>query len=98
MSKGWARDFDDPIPLPRGRQLVTLEDASQIYPEASEGGAATRGVAGRGRSDAPGCRSQLPDHDGAHRRHAGSESTRDEPGGGFIRVNLRPPWRTSPTK
>ena len=45
-----------------------------------------------------GCRSQLPDHEGAHRRHAGIESTRDEPGGGFIRVNLRPPLRTSPTK
>jgi hypothetical protein len=25
--QGWKRRFDDPIPLPRGRQLVTLEDA-----------------------------------------------------------------------
>lgn len=25
--KGWKRPFDDPIPLPRGRQLVTLADA-----------------------------------------------------------------------
>ncbi len=24
---GWMTPFDDPIPLPRGRQLVTLEDA-----------------------------------------------------------------------
>jgi hypothetical protein len=24
---GWKRPFDDPIPLPRGRQLVTLQDA-----------------------------------------------------------------------
>ena len=24
---GWQRPFDDPIPLPRGRQLVTLKDA-----------------------------------------------------------------------
>jgi hypothetical protein len=23
---GWQRRFDDPIPLPRGRQLVTLKD------------------------------------------------------------------------
>jgi hypothetical protein len=23
----WSRPFDDPIPLPRGRQLVTLQDA-----------------------------------------------------------------------
>jgi hypothetical protein len=29
MSKrtGWGREFDDPIELPDGRQLVTLEDA-----------------------------------------------------------------------
>jgi hypothetical protein len=26
-ARGWQRRFDDPIPLPRGRQLVTLEDA-----------------------------------------------------------------------
>ena len=25
--KGWCRSFDDPIPLPGGRQLVTLADA-----------------------------------------------------------------------
>jgi hypothetical protein len=25
--QGWKRPFDDPIPLPRGRQLVTLQDA-----------------------------------------------------------------------
>ena len=25
--KGWSRAFHDPIPLPRGRQLVTLKDA-----------------------------------------------------------------------
>jgi hypothetical protein len=23
----WSRKFDDPIPLPRGRALVTLKDA-----------------------------------------------------------------------
>jgi hypothetical protein len=26
--KGWSRKFDDPIPLPSGRQLVTLKDAA----------------------------------------------------------------------
>jgi hypothetical protein len=26
-TKGWKRSFDNPIPLPRGRQLVTLKDA-----------------------------------------------------------------------
>jgi hypothetical protein len=25
--RGWERSFDDPIQLPRGRQLITLEDA-----------------------------------------------------------------------
>ena len=24
----WSREFEDPIPLPRGRQLVTLQDAA----------------------------------------------------------------------
>jgi hypothetical protein len=27
--RGWKRSFDDPTPLPRGRQLVTLEDAGK---------------------------------------------------------------------
>jgi hypothetical protein len=27
--RGWKRLFDEPIPLPRGRQLVTLEDAGR---------------------------------------------------------------------
>ena len=26
-ARGWKRLFDEPIPLPRGRQFVTLEDA-----------------------------------------------------------------------
>jgi hypothetical protein len=28
--KGWQRPFDDPILLPRGRQLVTLKDAGDF--------------------------------------------------------------------
>jgi hypothetical protein len=28
MAKGWKRRFDDPIPLPDRRQLVTLKDAA----------------------------------------------------------------------
>jgi hypothetical protein len=27
MAKGWSREFEDPISLPDGRKLVTLEDA-----------------------------------------------------------------------
>ena len=30
MAKGWSREFDEPIDLPRGRQLVTLQDAAQF--------------------------------------------------------------------
>ena len=26
-NRGWKHPFDDPIPLPRGLQLVTLQDA-----------------------------------------------------------------------
>jgi len=28
-ANGWQRPFDEPIPLPRGRRLVTLEDAGK---------------------------------------------------------------------
>ena len=37
--QGWKRPFDDPIPLPRGRQLVTLKDAAnyiQKLPKAEQ--------------------------------------------------------------
>ena len=58
--QGWKRPFDDPIPLLRGHQLVTLKDAAKLYPEASQGRAGSRGVAGRGRSLAAGRRTQQP--------------------------------------
>ena len=35
----WNRPFDDPIPLPRGRQLVTLKDAGTYitkFPKAEQ--------------------------------------------------------------
>ena len=34
--RGWKRQFDEPIPLPRGRQLVTLEDAGRYIMELPE--------------------------------------------------------------
>jgi hypothetical protein len=37
--RGWKRPFEDPIPLPGGRQLVTLEDAAryiQKLPKAEQ--------------------------------------------------------------
>jgi hypothetical protein len=35
----WSRAFDEPIPLPRGRQLITLKDAAnyvQKLPKAEQ--------------------------------------------------------------
>jgi hypothetical protein len=34
---GWRRYFDDPIPLPRGRQLVTLADAGNYIMKLPKG-------------------------------------------------------------
>jgi hypothetical protein len=39
-TRGWARHFEDPIPLPNGRQLVTLQDAADYIlklPKAEQG-------------------------------------------------------------
>ena len=50
-ARGWKRSFDDPIPLPRGRQIVTLEDAGNYITrlpkaehEAAEWQAAMEGL------------------------------------------------------
>jgi hypothetical protein len=32
----WSRKFDEPIPLPRGRRLVTLRDAGNYILKLSE--------------------------------------------------------------
>lgn len=32
----WSRSFDDPIPLPRGRQIVTLEQAARYIQKLSK--------------------------------------------------------------
>jgi hypothetical protein len=34
--RGWNRPFDEPIPLPRGRQLVTLGDAGKFITKLSK--------------------------------------------------------------
>ena len=41
--RGWKRTFHDPIPLPRGRQLVTLEDARRLHHEAAQSRAGSFG-------------------------------------------------------
>jgi len=39
--RGWKQQFDDPIPLPRGRQLVTLKDAGNYITKLPKSEAAT---------------------------------------------------------
>jgi hypothetical protein len=33
---GWSRPFEDPIPLPRGSQLITLKDAADYIMKLSK--------------------------------------------------------------
>jgi hypothetical protein len=33
---GWSRHFDDPMPLPRGRQFVTQQDAGDPHHESAD--------------------------------------------------------------
>jgi hypothetical protein len=42
----WSRAFDDPIVLPRGRQLVTLEDAGDYITELPEARSRGSGMSG----------------------------------------------------
>ena len=39
---GWSREFDEPRPLPRGRQLVTLQDAGTYITKLSKSDAQAR--------------------------------------------------------
>jgi len=74
MASGWKRRFDELIPLPRGRQLVTLEDAAKYFQKLP---AAEQQIAEwQAAVEAPalGRRAQRPDHDGAHWRHEGIET------------------------
>jgi hypothetical protein len=68
----WSRRFDDPIPLPNGRELVTLKDAGdyitklpQAEPAAPEWQTAMKGAD-------PGRRERWPHEDGADGHHAGA--------------------------
>jgi hypothetical protein len=36
MKADWSREFDDPIPLPKGRQLVSLRDAATYITKLPE--------------------------------------------------------------
>ena len=34
--RGWSREFEEPIPLPKGRQLITLRDAGDYITKLPE--------------------------------------------------------------
>jgi hypothetical protein len=76
VDRGWKRRFDDPIPLPDGRQLVTLRDAGHYItklPKADH--EAAEWQAAHGGLD-PGGDAGRADDVRAHRRHAGIEPSR----------------------
>jgi hypothetical protein len=66
--KGWSREFDDPIPVPRGRQLVTLQDAGKYITRGA-------GVAGCDGGLNPGRGIRWADDVCADRHHAGAKSS-----------------------
>jgi hypothetical protein len=73
--KGWRRHFDEPIPLPRGRQLVTLEDAGHYITKLSKAEhEAAEWQARDGSADPGGGDVGRPDDVCADWHHAGSES------------------------
>jgi hypothetical protein len=71
-SSGWSRKFEDPIPLPNGRQLVTLKDAADYITGLP-----------KKETDLPEWQTAIellmlvarsgPDNDGPHRCHASAE-------------------------
>ena len=71
----WSRAFDHPIPLLRGRQLVTLKDAAnyiQKLPKAEQDLEEWQAAV---EPSAPGRRAQRANNDGAHRHAASTEPT-----------------------
>ena len=74
--RGWKRPFDDPIPLPRGRQLVTLEDAGNYITKLPEAEHEAAEMAGGNGSFDPRRDARRPDDVCARRRHEGIEPPR----------------------
>jgi hypothetical protein len=75
--KGWSRKFDDPIPMTKGKELVTLRDAALYVtklPKAEQQIEEWQ-TGSRKPDQGRGGRSRLADV-GAHRRHAGVEPSR----------------------
>jgi hypothetical protein len=62
--RGWKRSFDEPIPLPRGRKLVTLQDAGNYITKLPK--AELKAAEWQAAMEAPGRNARRPD-DGAER-------------------------------
>lgn len=76
IERGWSRRFDEPIPLPKGRQLVTLKDAGTYITKPSEVGAHGAGVAGGNASLNLGGDARRADDARTHRHHESVEPQR----------------------
>ena len=74
--RGWRRRFEEPIPLARGRHLVTLEDAGRYITNLAKAEhKAAEWQAGDGGID-PGRGTQRSDDDGANWRYEDLEPSR----------------------
>jgi hypothetical protein len=74
--RGWKRLFDEPIPLPRGRQLVTLEDAGRYITRLPKAEHKTQEWQAAMQALIPCGNLGRPDDVRADRRHAGVEPPR----------------------
>jgi len=72
-ASGWKRQFNDAIPLPRGRRLVTLEDAGNYITKLPKAEHGAPGMAGSGGGLDPGRDAWRPDDVRADRCHAAAE-------------------------
>jgi hypothetical protein len=75
--RGWKRAFDEPIPLPRSRALVTLEDAGKYITKLPKAEHEAPEVASGDASAAPGREVGRADNAGADRHHASAAPPRD---------------------
>jgi hypothetical protein len=80
----WSKKAKTECPNPNSHSYLTASVHQKLglvagIPQGEHPNCPSRnrapGMAGCGRSDAPGRGSQRPDHDGAHRRHEGLESS-----------------------
>jgi hypothetical protein len=58
----WAREFDEPIPASKGRQLATLRDAAEYIQKLPEAGQLFEEWQAAVEALLPGRRTQRPDH------------------------------------